>query len=209
MTDRPSGWGAGDEPTIAVPATGDGDPPTTVMPPVAAGDDEPPRRGPGWILPVLLVLLVLVAGALAWVLLADDGDDDPEPTTTTSSPVEGSTTTAVDDTTTSSAPTTTAPSTTTTTAPATTTTATTPLAVTSIEASEFTCPGSLTLSWTTQGAVSVEVAIDTPGGVYDTGPPEGSMEVPAPCGGDAQTYYVTALATNGDRSTQELTLESP
>jgi hypothetical protein len=63
------------------------------------------------------------------------------------------------------------------------------------------------LTWTSARATSVEIAIDNPGGVYQDGlPPNGSLEVPAPCGGDTQTYYVTAIDDIGDRSTQTLTL---
>ena len=91
--------------------------------------------------------------------------------------------------------------------PPTTTPPSTAPRVVSIDTSEFTCPDPLTLSWTTENAVSVEIAIDNPGGQFDTGPPNGSLEVPAPCDGDTQTYYVTAIAANGDRITQDLQLE--
>lgn len=89
------------------------------------------------------------------------------------------------------------------------TTTTPPLAVTSIEASEFTCPGTLVLTWTTEGATSVEVAIDAADAVDQTGPANGTTELPAPCDGDSWTYHVTAVAADGDRTTQELRLESP
>jgi hypothetical protein len=78
--------------------------------------------------------------------------------------------------------------------------------VESITASDFTCPSQLTLSWATSNATSVEVAIDHPGGLYDTGPANGSLQVPAPCAGDTQTYYVTAIDSDGRRSTKNLTV---
>lgn len=212
MTDQPSGWGGADEPTVVVPAVdadGGGAPPTEVHRPVPAGGDEPPSSRGWWI--AIAALLALIAALLVAVLLfGGDDDDDPGPTTTTTADV-GDTSTTSSSTSTSSTSTTTSTTapTTTTTAPATTTTAAnTAPAVTSIEASEFTCPGDLTLSWTTVNATSVEISIDNPGGVFATGPANGSMEVPAPCDGDTQTYFVTAIAANGDRLTQELVIDS-
>jgi hypothetical protein len=209
-----SGWGAADEPTVAVPSVGgDGDPPTEVHRAVPAGGDEPPSERPWWIaiVAVLVVIVLLLLGIL--LLGGDDDDEDDGDTTTTTELVDESTTTSSSSTSTTSTSTSTTSTTappTTTTAPATTTTApSTAPSVTSIDASEFTCPGDLTLSWTTTNATSVEVAIDNPGGVFDTGPANGSMSVPAPCGGDSQTYFVTAIAGNGDRITQQLQVESP
>lgn len=198
---RPTGWSAADEPTVAVPAADGGGPPTAEHP-LPADDGEPPRRN-GWIA-AIIVLLVLIIALLAFLLLDDEGDDgDDGDVTTTSSVVD--TTTSTEATTTSS----TDATTTSTTAPATTTTAASTVPrVLSLETSEFTCPGDLTLSWTTENAVRVEIAIDNPGGVFTEGPPNGSTSVPAPCDGDTQTYYVTAIAANGDRNTQELTLDS-
>lgn len=212
-----SGWG-GDgtpgptDPTVTLPvAGGDGGPPTEVHRPVPSDGGEPPRRN--WWIAVIIVLLLAIAGLLLALLLRDDGDDDddraPDTTTSTEVPADESTTTSTgSSTTTSTTTSTTAPPPTTTTAPAPTTTAapSTAPAVTSIQASDISCPDPITLSWTTTNAVSVEVAIDYVGGVFDTGPPNGSMTVPAPCGGTTQTYFVTAIASNGDRITDQLEL---
>jgi hypothetical protein len=78
--------------------------------------------------------------------------------------------------------------------------------VDSLEASAVDCPNPLTLTWTTTNAESVDVAIEDPDGIYASGPANGSMEVPAPCDGDSQTYYVTAIGEDGATDTQELTL---
>jgi len=171
---------------------------------VPMGGDEPPS-GNGWRIAVV-VLLVLMIALLAFVLLSDgsNGNGGDSPTTTTVA-VDDTTTTSLDATTTTEATTTTASTTTTTTA-STTTAATAAPRVDSLTASDYTCPDPLTLAWTSTNAASVEVAIDNPGGVYDTGPPDGSMLVPSPCGGDTQTYYVTAISSSGERSTKTLVL---
>lgn len=101
-----------------------------------------------------------------------------------------------------------APTSTTTTAPA--------PQVTSISApSTWTCGGGpysppnsqLTLNWNTSNAQSVTVAIDSPGGTYQSGlPANGSLQVPAPCAkGETQTYYVTAIGAGGAKSTKSTT----
>lgn len=78
--------------------------------------------------------------------------------------------------------------------------------VTSLTASPVNCPDTVTLTWQSENATGVEISIAYPGGLYDSGPANGSMEVPGPCGGDSQTYYVVAVAGNGDRQTRTLTL---
>ena len=66
----------------------------------------------------------------------------------------------------------------------------------------------LTLSWATTGAASVIVSIDSPDGTWMDGlPADGSTVVPAPCGGDTNTYYVTAVAPNGLTDIEAVTTE--
>jgi len=100
-------------------------------------------------------------------------------------------------------------------APTTTSTAPAPQ-VTSVNApSTWTCGGGpysppnsqLTLSWNTSNAQSVTVAIDSPGGTFQSGlPANGSLQVPAPCAkGETQTYYVTAIGAGGAKSTKSTT----
>lgn len=207
MTDDPThAMGPVDEPTVPVEVTGgDSGPPTEAMPAVPAGDDgEPPSEPPsGNGLRIAIIVLLLVLVAIGLVLLTRDDADDRDDV-----PVDGTTSTSVDDTTTTAAESTTTTQPTTTTSTSTTSTTAAPAApsIDSLTASEVACPDPLTLSWTSTNAVSVEVAIDNPGGVFDTGPPNGSMEVPAPCGADTQTYYVTAISSSGDRSTETLVL---
>ena len=204
MSDRTGQWGQGSDPTVPTAAVGGGEPPTEVHE-VVTGGDEPPGRGGTWWIALILILLVMIAALAALLLLLDDdGDDDSTPSTespATSTPPEETTTAPPTsaETTTTAAPTTTETTAATTTAPA-------GPSIDSLEASELSCPDPLTLTWTSTGATSVEVAIDTPTGVYDTGPPDGSMEVPAPCDGDTQTYYVTAINDLGERSTEVLEL---
>lgn len=209
MSDDTHGWGDDPDPTIpveqvptaATPAAGAGDggaPPTDVNPVVPAGGDEPPRDNKTlWTVISILVLLV-VAGLLIWLFFS--GDDDGVADFTSTSTTE----TTVEDTTTSTEATTTTEATTETTA--TTAPTSTDPTVDSIEASDISCPDPITLSWTTSNAESVEVSIDDPNGLYDTGPANGSMEVPAPCGADTQTYYVTAIGSGGTTATDEITL---
>ena len=68
----------------------------------------------------------------------------------------------------------------------------------------MSCPDPVTLTWESEGATEVEIAIDNPDGVYEAGlPANGSLGVPAPCNGDTQTYYVTAIDDSGGRSSAE------
>ena len=74
------------------------------------------------------------------------------------------------------------------------------------EAPEFESPATVTVSWTTKNATSVSIAIDSPTGTYQSGlPANGSMELPAPCTGDTQTYYVIAHGTGGATATKSAT----
>ena len=88
----------------------------------------------------------------------------------------------------------------TTTAATTTAPSTTP-ALTSFTASAttFTCsavpvstvaPQQLTLTWTTQNATGVTLAIDGPGKYADYGP-NGNVTLPAHCDGSSHTYTLT------------------
>lgn len=210
MTDQPPP-DPGYDPTIPLPITdGPADPPPPYPPtgggPVGSGGDRNLRP---WLIAAVVLLALLVV--LVLVLLLGGGDDDDEPETTlppetTSSTVPDTTTTsttAAPQTTTTAAPasTTAAP---TTTSPPTTTAATGPR-VTQASITAINCPNPVVLTWSTVNATRVEIAIDSPGGVFDSGPANGSMEVPAPCGDDTQTYYVTAIDALNDRSTRVLT----
>ena len=166
--------------------------------------------------------VLLVGVFIAVIVLATGGDDDDEVAaedteTTTTQPEE--TTTTVETTTTTVAdgnndnpddnnddpPETAAPQTA---APGPT--------VDSMSAQEtFTCEqgpdfegGSttLTVSWTTSNAESVTIAIDNPDGPYETGlPPDGSLDVPAPCAPDTNTYYVIAIGADGSEDRESRT----
>jgi hypothetical protein len=71
-----------------------------------------------------------------------------------------------------------------------------------------TSPTQVTLKWTTTGATSVNVAIDSEGGVFASNlPPNGETTVPLPCGGDNNTYFVIALGPGGTRAVKSLTTE--
>lgn len=75
-----------------------------------------------------------------------------------------------------------------------------------LEAPEQDPKTQLTLEWHAVGAVSVSVSIDSPNGVFaDELPTSGSLVVPAPCGEDTNTYYVTAHAADGRTTTQSVT----
>jgi hypothetical protein len=202
MSDDPTqAMGPIGEPTVPVEAgdaAGGGSGPPTEAMPALPSDDEPPRNK-GLRIALIVVLLLIAAVGLVLLTVDDDEDRPLDGTTTTS--VDDTTTTTVDGSTTTTEPTTTPSSTTTTS----TTVAAAP-SIDSLTASPIACPDPLTLTWTSTNAVSVEVAIDNPGGVFDTGPPSGSMQVPAPCGTDTQTYYVTAIGSGGERSTETLVL---
>jgi hypothetical protein len=53
------------------------------------------------------------------------------------------------------------------------------------------------------------VAIDSPGGIYDSGlPANGSLTLSAPCGGESNTYYVIAVGSGGQQATGSATTTS-
>lgn len=76
------------------------------------------------------------------------------------------------------------------------------------EAPAYESGNQLTLSWTTTGAASVAIAIDSPNGVFVDGlPANGSVAVPAPCAPDSNTYYVIATDAQGRTNTRSVTTQ--
>jgi hypothetical protein len=66
----------------------------------------------------------------------------------------------------------------------------------------------LTISWVTKGATKVAIAIDNPAGYYDQDlPPSGHLDVPFPCDGDPQTYFVVAENGVGGRAVTSRTVK--
>jgi hypothetical protein len=224
-----------DQPTQAVGAVGPSagtttDPVPVVAPggpgdpgaPVAGGPGEPDDDGKkrGWLIAVIALVVLLLAGGIG-VLIARSGDGGDAVTVGTV-PATTTPTTAAPGTTGSTTTSTTAPSTTSstqatttsTTAPTTTSTTAPGPQITQISApSTYACsqapnaPSSnmLTLSWATTGAVSVDIAIDNPTGVYQRNlPASGNLEVPAPCAPDSNTYYVIAKDAQGNTATRSV-----
>ena len=62
--------------------------------------------------------------------------------------------------------------------------------------STTTTTPSVTLSWTTQNATGVDLAVDGPG-VYNSYGPNGQTQVNVPCDGNTHTYTLTAKSDTG------------
>jgi hypothetical protein len=62
-----------------------------------------------------------------------------------------------------------------------------------------TAGNSVTVSWTTTNAATVEISIDGPGVYQSNLPPNGNTKVPAACA-DTQQVTVTGIGANGTRS---------
>jgi hypothetical protein len=181
--------------------------------------------------PRLLVALLLVL-ALAVGFVACQGDDDgpaasaADAATTTTVSVGDDDAASADDpageaedgagggtdgaATTSAAPPATAPPTTQLPAPPAlaVSSVTAPAVFACSEAPEVEGSTQLTLRWTTTGAQSVTISIDSPGGTFQSGlPASGSLAVPAPCAPDSNTYYVTAIAADGSTTQRSTTTQ--
>ncbi|HZP29329.1 MAG TPA: hypothetical protein VFC99_10280 [Acidimicrobiia bacterium] len=157
-------------------------------------DDEAARRrrmllyGLGGIAAVLIAVIVVL-------LVSSGGDDNKKPASSTST---SSTSTSTTSTSTSTTSTTTTPTTTTATSPA----------ITSFTNDTPNCTtNQITLHWTTQNAVGVDISIDGPGKYASYGA-SGSAQVPFVCGG-SHTYLLTAKASNGQTTQRQITVPSP
>lgn len=202
-----SGPPMGGDPTIPV-TPGAGDPTVPVQPgyggaggPGAPGgpvepEDDGEDRKKLWLIAGGVLVLGLIVGVIIALLASGGGDGGTDTTTTSSS----SSTTSSSTTSSSSSTSTTA--------------ATTPAGPQinqfTVSQNPVSCPGTsnVVLTWATQNAQSVTVAIDNPNGSYGTYGPSGQQQVPFACGAGPSptqhTYYLTANGANNQKTTKQI-----